>query len=289
MTGKEKCRLLRQIRKEIAATNQIPYFPTECTYKGDDCTGTCPMCEAEAAYLDRKLNEKAATGAAITLSGVSLNTFNETCVDPFGGEEIFFEEAGVMACDEDPAPKSPRDMTIEEMPFPEECLIALKAANIHTVAQLLQISGRELCTSHQIPFNQVDTIRKVLGRYGLFMKPDIDIPPLMGVMIPRDQTPGYMVPNDEDKTRHNRSDERLKGALRPKDLRKMKEELEISRLGLSVRTLRVLLRSDIMTISQLIALSVEDLTNLDGIRKRHLDEIVQKVHDKGLYFKGETR
>ena len=50
MTGKEKCRLLRQIRREIAESNGIPYSTEECTFEGA-CTGTCPRCEEEVRVL----------------------------------------------------------------------------------------------------------------------------------------------------------------------------------------------------------------------------------------------
>ena len=284
MTGKEKCKLLRQIRKEIAANNHIPYFPTACTYEGDDCVGSCPMCEAEAAYLDRELNERAARGASITVRGVSLETFRESCPDPFDMDNIPLVEAGVMACDEDPEPKSPMDMHLEELPFPEDCLRALKGANIHTVAQLVLKNSRDLIVGFQLSAPQVAQIRKVLGQVGLYLKPDIPEPPLAGVMIPRDQTPGYMVPVDK-----THSNERLKGALRPRDIRRMKDELEIAKLGLSMGALQVLVRSDIKTISKLIRLSREDLRKLDGISKRKMEEIIEKVHRAGLYFKGEDQ
>ena len=75
MTGKEKCKLLRQIRKEIAETNGIVYITTDCTYEGDDCLGTCPKCDEEIAYLDAELNRKIADGELITLAGLSLDTF----------------------------------------------------------------------------------------------------------------------------------------------------------------------------------------------------------------------
>lgn len=70
MTGKEKCKLLRQIRKEIAETNGIVYITTDCTYEGDDCLGTCPKCDEEIAYLDAELNRKIADGELITLAGL---------------------------------------------------------------------------------------------------------------------------------------------------------------------------------------------------------------------------
>ena len=289
MTGKEKCKLLRQMRKEIAAINEIPYFPTECTYEGDDCKGSCPMCEAEAAYLDRALNEKAARGATIRLSGVCLDTFNDACPEPVAEDEIFFEEAGVMACDEEPPQKEPMDKTIEEMPFSADCLQALKQANIHTVAQLLQTTYTDLEYRHNIPFSLVYDIRKVLAQAGLFLPGSSKPQPLTGVMIPENHTPGYMVPNDEDRNRRTRSDERLKGAMRPRDFQRIRDTMDLQDLGISVRTARILLRSDIRIIADLIAMSTDEIAGLDGIRKRHLDEIIRKVHAKGLYFKGETR
>ena len=41
MKGKDKCRMLKQIRKKIADANDIPYFVEECPYQGE-CRGTCP-------------------------------------------------------------------------------------------------------------------------------------------------------------------------------------------------------------------------------------------------------
>ncbi len=281
MTGKEKCKLLRQIRKEIAANNHIPYFPTECTYEGDDCVGSCPMCEAEAAYLDRELNERAARGASITVRGVSLETFRENCPDPFDMDNIPLVEAGVMVCD-DEEPKAPLDRTVEEMDFSEDCLKALKGANIHTVAQLIQKSNRDLIVGFQLSAPQVAQIRKVLGQVGLYLKPDIPEPSLAGVMVPRDQTPGYMVPVD-----HTHSNERIKGALRPRDIRKKQDEWDITKLGLSMRCLKVLIGNEITTISRLIRLSKDDLRKLEHMTRPKLDEIIKKVHAAGLYFKGE--
>lgn len=75
ITGREKCKLLKQIRKEIAEANGIVYLTSECTYEGNDCSGTCPKCDAELRYLDSELNRKATNGSPITLAGLSLDTF----------------------------------------------------------------------------------------------------------------------------------------------------------------------------------------------------------------------
>lgn len=44
--SKRVCASLKQVRKQIADANEIPYEVTECKHQGD-CRGTCPKCEAE--------------------------------------------------------------------------------------------------------------------------------------------------------------------------------------------------------------------------------------------------
>lgn len=55
--GKEKCEILKGIRKNVAEQYGLEYSPAECTHKGA-CRGTCPQCEAELADLQRQLNER---------------------------------------------------------------------------------------------------------------------------------------------------------------------------------------------------------------------------------------
>ena len=50
MQGKQTCKILKEIRKQVARANDIEYVVSECQYKGD-CLGTCPKCEAEVRYL----------------------------------------------------------------------------------------------------------------------------------------------------------------------------------------------------------------------------------------------
>ena len=40
--GKQTCRILKDIRRQIAEANDIEYITSECQYKGD-CSGTCPI------------------------------------------------------------------------------------------------------------------------------------------------------------------------------------------------------------------------------------------------------
>ena len=54
MLGKQKCKILKEIRQRIADENDIPYITKECTFHGD-CSGTCPRCESELRYLEKQL------------------------------------------------------------------------------------------------------------------------------------------------------------------------------------------------------------------------------------------
>lgn len=109
MTGKEKCRLLRQIRQQIADANGIAYYSPECTYPGNDCPGTCPKCDSEVRYLDMELNRKAAAGEKITLSGLSLDVYRNEVPRNVIPENFIPElhTPGYMVCDEDRPPRIP--------------------------------------------------------------------------------------------------------------------------------------------------------------------------------------
>ncbi len=54
MNGKVTCETLKEVRKQIADANGIPYEPAVCNHKGN-CPGTCPACEAEVRYIEREL------------------------------------------------------------------------------------------------------------------------------------------------------------------------------------------------------------------------------------------
>lgn len=70
MIGKEKCKALKEIRKQIAENNDIEYAVSECKHQGD-CKGTCPKCEAELRYLERELEKRAKLGKTVVVAGLS--------------------------------------------------------------------------------------------------------------------------------------------------------------------------------------------------------------------------
>jgi len=72
MTGKEKCRQLKELRREIANKNGVRLRPVpECTYEGE-CPGFCPMCDAELKELDEALSALEGAGKNIDFSGTKL-------------------------------------------------------------------------------------------------------------------------------------------------------------------------------------------------------------------------
>lgn len=72
MRGKEKCKALKEIRRQIAEENDIPYVVSQCTHQGD-CKGTCPRCEAELRYLERELAVRQGLGRAVAVVGISTS------------------------------------------------------------------------------------------------------------------------------------------------------------------------------------------------------------------------
>ena len=69
--GKKICQTLKEIRLQVARTNDIPYEPTVCKHKGD-CSGTCPKCEQEVRYIEQQLNKRRTLGKAVAVAGVAM-------------------------------------------------------------------------------------------------------------------------------------------------------------------------------------------------------------------------
>ncbi|WP_290144288.1 carboxypeptidase-like regulatory domain-containing protein, partial [Muribaculum intestinale] len=68
--GKQTCKILKEIRRQIAEANGIEFVTSECRYKGD-CLGTCPKCEAEVRYLEQQLRSRQRMGKAVAIAGIS--------------------------------------------------------------------------------------------------------------------------------------------------------------------------------------------------------------------------
>ncbi len=94
--GKEKCRILKQIRAEIARQNDIEWVVSECKHQGD-CRGTCPKCEQEVRQLEAALARRETLGKRVAVVGISAGIALSVsgCENPFAqrdGEML----AGIM-------------------------------------------------------------------------------------------------------------------------------------------------------------------------------------------------
>ena len=119
MKGKKRCKILKEIRRQIAQNNDIEFITSECKHQGD-CLGTCPKCEAEVRYLERELEKRAKLGKAVAVAGLSVALMTSTvgCDDwfdgigPTGGKPLAPEEEELGGKDvpvPDDEPYSPED------------------------------------------------------------------------------------------------------------------------------------------------------------------------------------
>jgi hypothetical protein len=69
MLGKQKCRILKEIRQRIADENDIPYVTRECSFQGA-CKGTCPRCESELRYLEQQLALRRSLGKRVAVTAL---------------------------------------------------------------------------------------------------------------------------------------------------------------------------------------------------------------------------
>lgn len=130
MRGKEKCKALKEIRRQIAEKNDIPFAVSQCTHQGD-CKGTCPKCEAELAYLEKELALRSKLGKSIAVAGISIGICagltgcgpasgnTGTPVNQPTGTNIQ-DIAGDISIEPDPTlniPKNPDDLIDPEKPI----------------------------------------------------------------------------------------------------------------------------------------------------------------------------
>ena len=85
MTGKEKCKYLREIRQRIASENDIPFVTQECNFQGE-CKGTCPKCEAELRFLEKEIEKSGRWKKVVSIAGLTLAL--SACQEETGDIEI---------------------------------------------------------------------------------------------------------------------------------------------------------------------------------------------------------
>ncbi len=274
MTGKEKCKLLRQIRQEIADANGIVYIDAVCTYEGDDCLGTCPKCDQEIACLDAELNRKAKNGEPITISGISLNTF----------------QANVPAAQSSSDFNNPDRNTlgnilgdIGDLDFSVRTYNCLKRANITTVSDLISKSSSDLMKIRNMSEKSLDEIVKKLAEIGLSLEEepneeeDPDLSFACGGF-------GFLRRDKDDNTESKSHDEVAKKlADLGLALKEDHEEKEDSTTPIACGDIAILdLDEGNTTTPDLISSSPNDLAKVRDMGKKSLDEVIRKLSELGL-------
>ena len=96
--GKDICKQLKDIRRQIASDNDIPLEEHECHYDGP-CKGTCPRCDAELHYLETELGRRGKLSKAAIVAGVTLSLAASACTtegdplpDPLMGDVYYPED-----------------------------------------------------------------------------------------------------------------------------------------------------------------------------------------------------
>ena len=111
--GKEICKMLKEIRRQIAAENEIEFVTSDCKHKGS-CAGTCPKCEAEVVYLENQLAARRRLGKVVKLVGLSMGLASLapvafTACHPQDGDmqepEVYVTEGDIVA----PSSQVPED------------------------------------------------------------------------------------------------------------------------------------------------------------------------------------
>lgn len=117
MTGKEKCRMLKNIRLRIAQENEIDFHPVDCNHTGP-CAGTCPYCERETAQLEEALNRRASLGKKIVLAGLCAGLVVATSGCSMIEEVVNQPMTGVVG----PSISfdAPKDEVVKPTPFPTD-------------------------------------------------------------------------------------------------------------------------------------------------------------------------
>lgn len=264
MTGKEKCKLLRQIRKEIAEINGIVYITTDCAYEGDDCLGTCPKCDEEISYLDAELNRKIADGELITLAGLSLDTFQSGITGPsensgFPKEPI--PTMGSMVVEKGDLPSdSYLRMTIEDLDLSVRSFNCLKRAGIETVGDLVEKTLDDMMKVRNLGRKSLEEVERKLAMMGLsFKETPAEEVPIMGDVI--EGRLEVIEPDYSDWT--------------------------IEELDLSVRSYNCLKRAGINTVGELIQKTEEELSKVRNLGYPSIKEIKNKLATLGLSLSTE--
>ena len=151
MPGKEKCKILKEIRQRIADENDIPYVTRECTHQGN-CSGTCPKCESELRYLENQLRIRLSLGKKIKVAalcaGMALTAAGCSTVSAVIDQGKGADDLSGMVPLESPAPTQadPGEVFVTEgeVPWPEHIEEETQTVVLPTQVKPVEIDEFEL-------------------------------------------------------------------------------------------------------------------------------------------------
>lgn len=158
MKGKDRCKILKDIRKRIADENDIEFIVSECKHKGD-CLGTCPKCESELRYLERELEKRRTLGKKVTVAGlaISVTIATSSCVPDLFSQPT----AGVMMPESEESTKYAQQLDGEIAP-PEDELMGVPAIEESDIPGEIYVEEGELpadeweTTAGELPYDDMD-------------------------------------------------------------------------------------------------------------------------------------
>ena len=177
MRGKDKCKILKEIRQRIADENDIPYVTRECGFHGE-CTGTCPRCESELRYLEQQLERRRSLGKRVSVAAL--------CVG------MALASAGCAPTVKQPTESMQTDLTGEVGPD-ESSIEGLGGAAVDPGSDIEELSGEvDICEPSSEP-DSVDLTGNELS--GAVKEPEPDYIELSGDVAYPD---GYDSAGSED-------------------------------------------------------------------------------------------
>jgi len=183
MRGKNKCKILRQIRQQIAEENDIPLITKECTYQGE-CSGTCPKCESELRYLEQQLARRQAVGKAVTVAALSASLMVGAVGCSLGGGELQGDVPYISAPDTTGRETGSSDGSLKFLPDGTDC----------------DPNGDTVFEGEPYPDDMLTT-----GRLSATTEDQTELVELEGdvayIPVPEDfETAGVLVPPDQEET-----------------------------------------------------------------------------------------
>lgn len=183
MTGKEKCELLRSIRREISERNGIEYLSSECHHEGD-CLGTCPKCDAEAKFLNSELERLVREGKSVDFVTGVTNMY-EKMIEEYNHKTTDYRSI-LDDIDEDDNEKYDYmgefrigdkrekylNMKLNDIDLSFRTYVELKHAGIYTVEELLFLTYEDLMRVPHIGKKSCDEIIEKLAELGFELEHD---------------------------------------------------------------------------------------------------------------------